>query len=122
MAGMRRPACMDDAEFALWDEGNARLLVMFRASTPCRDCIPLFHADMVAGGMCDGVPGTGDAQPARCGPKKQWHEHTYAELKAMRAQYGRFNAPRPLVVEVRRAYYRERDRDRSRERRKVVAS
>lgn len=109
-----KPACMTADEFELWAAGNAGLRVMFRASTPCRDCTPLFHRDMVAGGMCDGVPGQGDAQPARCGPKKGYHEHTYAELREMRAQYSRFGAPRSLLVEVRRAYFRERDRDRRR--------
>ena len=52
-----KPACMTPEEYQLWDEGNAGLRVMFRESSPCRDCTPLFHADMVAGGMCDGVPG-----------------------------------------------------------------
>jgi len=109
-----KPACMDEKEWLIWQDANERLLLMFRAASPCRDCTPLFHADMLAGGMCDGVPGTGDAQPARCGPKKGHYQHSYAELKAMRAQYSRFGAPQSLLVEVRRAYFRERERERRR--------
>lgn len=117
---MKRPACMDEKEYVMWAAGNEDLPVMFRASSPCLDCTPLWHRDMDDAGMCDGVPGTGAATPAKCGPKVQYHEHTYAELKAMRSEYPRFGSPASLLVEVRRAYWRERNRDRSRERRKVV--
>jgi hypothetical protein len=109
-----KPACMTDDEFALWAAGNEKLLLMFKASSPCRDCTPLFHADMLDGGMCDGVPGTGDAEPERCGPKPKLREHTYAELKAMRAAYPKFGAPPELSAELARARWRERDRDRRR--------
>jgi hypothetical protein len=51
-----KPACMDSAEFLLWQEANERLWGLGNSDSPCRDCTPLWHADMVAGGMCDGVP------------------------------------------------------------------
>jgi hypothetical protein len=59
-----KPACMDPDEYAAWCEANARLLST-HADSPCRDCTPLFHADMLAGGMCDGVPTRG--QPSSAG-------------------------------------------------------
>jgi len=53
-----KPACMDTDEYQLWLAGNRAIRgEQYRARTPCHDCTPLFHADMVAGGMCDGVPG-----------------------------------------------------------------
>lgn len=109
---MKKPACMDEAEWLVWSDTNAKLWGLTRADSPCRDCTPLFHADMIDGGMCDGTPLPPERAPAKVGPKFQYHEHTYAELKAMRAQYSRFGAPPSLLVEVRRAYFRERDRDR----------
>ena len=122
MAGMKRPACMDEKEYVLWAALNDGLPVMYRASSPCRDCTPDYHRDMDDGGMCDGVPGKGDAVPAKVGPKKKPREYTYAELKEMRAQYSRFGAPASLLKEIRKAYFRERERDRRSERRKVVTA
>jgi hypothetical protein len=101
-------------EWAIWTEANDKLWGVLRSESPCRDCTPLFHRDMVAGGMCDGVPLPGERLSAKAGPKFQYHEHTYAELKEMRAAYSRFGAPPSLLVEIRRAYFRERDRDRRR--------
>ena len=57
-----KPACMDADEYQAWQEANARLLTV-RADSPCRDCTPLWHADMVSGGMCDGVPDGTRGQP-----------------------------------------------------------
>ena len=81
-----KPACMDDAEYAIWQEANARLNGIARAESPCRDCVPLFHADMVAGGQCDGVPLAGDRAAAKPGRKfatetdrrTYWTEHRRA--------------------------------------------
>jgi hypothetical protein len=103
---------MDEKEWLVWCDANERLWGVDRSESPCRDCLPLFHADMVAGGQCDGTPLPGERDAAKVGPKVQYHEHTYAELKAMRAAYSRFGAPQSLLVEVRRAYWRERDRGR----------
>jgi len=101
-----KPACMDTDEYQLWLKGNRAIRgEQYRARTPCHDCTPLFHQDMLDGGMCDGVPG-----PPKVGPPFQAHDYTYAELKAMRAQYSRFGAPASLLVAVRRAYWRERER------------
>ena len=81
-----KPACMDEKEWLIWQDANERLLLMFRAASPCRDCVPLFHADMVAGGQCDGVPLAGDRAAAKPGRKfasetarrTYWTEHRRA--------------------------------------------
>jgi hypothetical protein len=62
MAGVK-PACMDQREWLVWCDANESLRPD-EATTPCRDCTPLWHADMVAGGMCDGVPRVGRSKPA----------------------------------------------------------
>ena len=54
-----KPACMDEKEWLIWQDANERLWGVHRSESPCRDCTPLFHADMVAGGQCDGTPLTG---------------------------------------------------------------
>lgn len=77
---------MDEKEWLIWQDANERLLLMFRAASPCRDCTPLFHADMVAGGQCDGVPLAGDRAAAKPGRKfatetdrrTYWTEHRRA--------------------------------------------
>jgi hypothetical protein len=60
---------MDEAEWAIWSESNDKLWGVLRSESPCRDCTPLFHADMLDGGMCDGVPLAGDRPPKPVGPK-----------------------------------------------------
>ena len=88
-----KPACMDEKEWLIWQDANERLLQMFRAASPCRDCTPLFHADMVAGGQCDGVPLAGDRAAAKPGRKftsetarrTYWTEHRRASRVRMRA-------------------------------------
>ena len=102
---------MTPDEYQLWDEGNAGLRVMFRASSPCRDCTPLFHADMVAGGMCDGLPLTeGQREPSL-------KYSTYDELKAVRRTYPKYGAPSGLSE----ALYRARMREYRRRRRAGIA-
>ena len=81
-----KPACMDAIEYAAWQEANACLRMVERAASPCQDCTPLFHADMVAGGQCDGVPLAGDraaAKPSRkfateTDRRTYWTEHRRA--------------------------------------------
>ena len=83
---MTRPACMTTDEFAAWEEANRSVRGMGKAESPCRDCVPLFHADMVAGGQCDGVPLAGDRAAAKPGRKfatetdrrTYWTEHRRA--------------------------------------------
>ena len=55
-----KPACMDDAEYALWEAGNQMLTsASERAGRPCRDCPASFALEMRALSRCDGEPGTG---------------------------------------------------------------
>ena len=74
-----KPACMDDAEYASWLDANARLNGIARAESPCRDCTPLYHADMVAGSQCDRVPLAGDRAAAKPSRKfaTETNRHTY---------------------------------------------
>jgi hypothetical protein len=51
---------MDEKEWLVWCDANERLWGVQRSESPCRDCLPLFHADMVAGGQCDGTPLPGE--------------------------------------------------------------
>jgi hypothetical protein len=51
-----KPLCMDDAEYALWVEGNQRLRVAYQAVRPCSDCPLSFYGEMRAEGRCDGDP------------------------------------------------------------------
>jgi len=95
-----KPACMDEKEWLIWQDANERLLQMFRAASPCRDCTPLFHADMLEGGMCDGVPEEGQRKPSL-------KYGTYAELKAVRRTYPKFGAPEGLSEALYRARMRE---------------
>ena len=97
---MTKPACMDEKEWLIWQDANERLLQMFRAASPCRDCTPLFHADMVAGGMCDGVPQEGQRQPS-------FQYRTYAELREIRRTYPWLGAPAGLRAELNKARMRE---------------
>jgi len=101
---------MDEAEYQLWASGNERLLLMFRATTPCRDCTPLFHADMVDGGLCDGVPGdVGATLPT----PEEMGRMGYAALRALRDRFPH-NGPADLSVALYRARQRERERERRR--------
>lgn len=50
-----QPACMSEAEFALWSDANVRLVNP--TDRPCRDCPAWFAARMEAAGTCNGVPG-----------------------------------------------------------------
>jgi hypothetical protein len=60
---------MDEKEWLVWQDANERLWGINRSESPCRDCTPLFHADMLDGGMCDGVPLPPEREPAKVGPK-----------------------------------------------------
>jgi hypothetical protein len=90
---MTKPACMDEKEWLVWQDANERLWGIGRSESPCRDCTPLFHADMLAGGMCDGVPLPGDRPAPPVGPKIRtlttgdrrdyWRQHR-AESRARR--------------------------------------
>jgi len=95
-----KPACMDEKEWLIWQDANERLLLMFRAASPCRDCTPLWHADMLAGGQCDGVPLDGQRVP-------DLRRGTHAELLAIRQTYPKFGAPRGLSEALQRARMRE---------------
>ena len=105
---MRRPACMNDEDFAGWVEANARLLQMYQAESPCRDCTLLFHHDMLAGGMCDGYPETLDPRdaPAPIPPPEILSGMRYAEIKAIRRTY-----PKIAPKEITEALYRSRQRE-----------
>jgi hypothetical protein len=91
---------MNAIEFAAWQEANTCLRMDERAASPCRDCTPLFHADMVAGGMCDGVPQHGQREPS-------FQYRTYAELREIRRTYPWLGAPAELRAELNKARMRE---------------
>ena len=42
-------------EWTAWLAANRRL-AFGRSDSPCRDCTPEFHHDMLAAGTCDGTP------------------------------------------------------------------
>jgi hypothetical protein len=113
---------MDDKEWLVWQAADQRLWGVDHAGNPCRDCTTLFHRDMVAGGMCDGVPLAPDRPTAKDAPEGDYHGRTYAQLREMRAVFAQFGAPRALRVEVRRAYMRERERSRRARRRQGVSA
>jgi hypothetical protein len=100
-----KPACMDADEFSTWEDANRTLRGDDKADSPCRDCLPLYHRDMVAGGMCDGVPGTRAAHRQRL-PSSLQHL-TYAELRALRKSLPHFAPPPELVLATQRARWRE---------------
>jgi hypothetical protein len=87
-------------EYTLWVAGNDKLLLMFRAASPCRDCTPLWHKDMVAGGMCDGEPLEGQRAPSQ-------RYGSYADLQEYRRQFPKHGAPRGLSEALTRARMRE---------------
>ena len=95
-----KPACMTTEEYAAWEEANRSVRGMGKAELPCRDCTPLFHADMVDGGMCDGVPQEGQRQPS-------FQYRTYAELREIRRTYPWLGAPAGLRAELNKARMRE---------------
>jgi hypothetical protein len=104
-----KPACMDDAEFAAWDAANGRLLGLNRADSPCRDCTPLFHADMLAGGMCDGVPRPETDRGGRVAVPEPEHLRglSLAELRALRATLPYHGASVDIRLACSRARWRE---------------
>ena len=89
---MTKPACMDADEFRLWSEANDGrvdgLRVRLGGDSPCRDCTPLWHADMVSGGMCDGTPqsaGQIQGNEARSDYKRNyWRERRAASRERAR--------------------------------------
>jgi hypothetical protein len=84
---------MTPEEYATWADGNDKLWGVSRAESPCRDCTPLFHQDMLDGGMCDGEPLAGERAPAKPGRKfnseterrRYWTEHRRASRERARA-------------------------------------
>jgi hypothetical protein len=104
-----KPACMDDAEYAAWEAANGRLLGLMRADSPCRDCTPLFHADMLAGGMCDGVPRPETDRGGRVAVPEPEHLRglSLAELRALRATLPYFGASAEVRLACNRARWRE---------------
>jgi hypothetical protein len=69
-----KPACMDDAEYALWSAANATIKPRHaQARRPCSDCPLSFFQEMTAVGRCDGMPQMrmpGPMSPARL--RAQW--------------------------------------------------
>lgn len=101
---------MSPMEYEAWEAANRAVRGMDKASSPCLDCLPLWHADMVDGGMCDGIPGKRrrDETPA------QWRSLSYLELKAVRRTYPHVGPPRELQVAMTRARWREYQQSRRR--------
>lgn len=98
-----KPACMDADEYAAWQEANAMLRNDERAASPCRDCTPLWHRDMVRGAMCDGIPG----ETGRVRLPSELRHLTYAELRQLRKTLPYFAPPPELVLATQRARWRE---------------
>jgi hypothetical protein len=98
-----KPACMTDDEYAIWQAANLAVRGMDKAESPCRDCLPLFHADMTDGGMCDGIPG----RRRRDETPEHWRLLSYYELQAVRRTYPHVGGPRELTVALTRARWRE---------------
>jgi hypothetical protein len=100
-----KPACMNADEFTAWEDANRTLRGDDRADSPCRDCLPLYHRDMAAGGMCNGAPGPRPSHRERL-PSELRHL-TYAELRALRKSLPHFAPPPELVLATQRARWRE---------------
>jgi hypothetical protein len=92
---------MDEAEYHAWQNADKALVRQDRATTPCRDCTPLWHRDMDDAGMCDGVPGWQTAPPPELG------RLTHAELQRIRRSMPYFDPPPELVTAMHRARWRE---------------
>lgn len=101
-----KPACMDADEYLAWQEANRTTRGPDRATSPCRDCTPLWHADMVAGGQCDGTPG-GTRPPGRSLAPTELRHLSYAELRAVRLSLPKYGPPAELVTAMQRARWRE---------------
>ena len=103
-----KPACMTAEEWAAWSAMNERLYGLNRSDSPCRDCTPLFHRDMLAGGMCDGQP---LPEPERGGRESVDPAHlrslSYAELRELRQAWPYHGGPTELRLAVNRAKWRE---------------
>jgi hypothetical protein len=106
---MKPPACMTPDEWAAWSEMNERMFGPLRSDSPCRDCTPLFHADMLAGGMCDGVPRPETDRGGRVAVPEPEHLRglSLAELRALRATLPYHGPPEELVLACSRARWRE---------------
>ena len=85
---MRRPACMDDGEWALWLDGHARIdtrRVSERVGSPCVDCHRAFADEMRAEGRCDGEPGADEAPTASERLRAIWAANSRAYRARKRA-------------------------------------
>ena len=100
-----KPACMDADEYATWEDANRPLRGMDRADSPCRDCLPLYHRDMVAGGMCNGEPGPRPSHRERI--PTEWRHLSHSELRAIRLSLPWVGPPPELVLAMHRARWRE---------------
>lgn len=57
---MRRPACMDEGEWARWQEP---IIDKDRIGSPCAFCPWEWHVEMRAVGRCDGQPLAQNGRP-----------------------------------------------------------
>ena len=94
---------MSPDEYTAWQAANRLLSGRDKVGSPCRDCLPLWHRDMVDGGMCDGVPG----ETGRNRIPSELRQMTYAELRQLRKTLPYFAPPPELVLATQRARWRE---------------
>jgi len=92
---------MDPDEYAAWQAADKSVVREDRATSPCRDCTPLWHRDMDDAGMCDGVPGWKDPLPSAIS------NLSHAELQRIRRSLPYFSPPPELVTAMHRARWRE---------------
>lgn len=62
---LRRPACMSDEEWALWQRSNSEWMPWpkMQAKSPCADCRVEFAREMRDEERCDGEPGVVVGRP-----------------------------------------------------------
>jgi hypothetical protein len=101
---------MSPDEYAIWQEADHIVRGRDKATSPCRDCTPLWHRDMDDAGMCDGVPGE---WTAALPTQEEMARMGYAALKELRSRYPH-NGPAALSLALYRARQRERERERRR--------
>ena len=96
---------MDPDEYAAWQAADKAIVREDRATSPCRDCTPLWHRDMDDAGMCDGVPG--GPRLGRPPLPSELSGLTHAELQRIRRSLPYFDPPAELVTAMHRARWRE---------------
>jgi hypothetical protein len=84
---MDKPACMTEADWARWQFLNDVISEGSRSETPCRDCTPVFYAEMLSTLRCDGRPLTPQDKPRKpVDPSELWVRRSRALWRTYKAK------------------------------------